>query len=185
MKISTYLRRIALLFLTLVLSCGMLFAQEKIITGKVSAEEEGPLPGVNVAIQGTVIGAITDLNGAYSIKVPGPSAVLVFSSIGYSTKQVIVGEQTVIDIILQVDLTALQEVVVVGYGTRIRAELTGSVSTVSSKDIKISTAPSAVGRMQGQVAGVTVVNSNTPGGDAFIRVRGMGTINDSRPFICD
>jgi TonB-linked SusC/RagA family outer membrane protein len=182
MKISTYLRRIALLFLTLVLSCGMLIAQEKTITGKVSAEEEGPIPGVNVTVQGTVIGAITDLNGAYSIKVPGPSAVLVFSSIGYSTKQVIVGEQTVIDIILQVDLTALQEVVVIGYGTRIRAELTGSVSTVSSKDIKISTAPSAVGRMQGQVAGVSVVNSNTPGGDAFIRVRGMGTINDSRPL---
>jgi TonB-dependent starch-binding outer membrane protein SusC len=186
MKISTHLRRIALLILTLVFSCGMLFAQEKTITGKVSAEGEGLLPGVNVTVQGTVIGALTDINGAYSIKVPGPSAVLVFSSIGYSSQQVTVGAQTVIDMILKVDLTALQEVVVVGYGTRVRAELTGSVSTVSSNDIKKSTVPSAIGRMQGQVAGVTVVNSNTPGGDAFIRVRGMGTINDSRPlFVID
>lgn len=182
MKISTYLRRIALFFLSMVLSSSILFAQEKTITGKVSAEEEGPLAGVNVTIQGTVIGAITDLNGSYSIKVPGPSAVLVFSSIGYSSRQVTVGEQTVIDIILPLDLTTLQEVVVVGYGTRLREELTGSISTVSSKDMKLSTAPSAIGRMQGQVAGVTVVNSNTPGGDAFIRVHGMGTINDSRPL---
>jgi outer membrane receptor protein involved in Fe transport len=137
---------------------------------------------VNVTVQGTVIGAITDVNGAYTIKVPGTSAVLLFSSIGYSTKQVTVGSQSVIDMILLSDTRALQEVVVVGYGTRKREELTGSISTVSSKDMKISTAPTAVGRMQGQVAGVTVVNSNTPGGDAFVRVRGMGTINDSRPL---
>ncbi len=182
MQISTNLRRIALFILSMVLSSSILFAQEKTITGKVTAESEGSLPGVNVTVQGTTTGAITDLNGSYSIKVPGTAAVLVFSSIGYSTKQVVVGTQTVIDIVLQADVTALKEVVVVGYGTRLREELTGSISTVSSKDMKISTAPTAVGRMQGQVAGVTVVNSNTPGGDAFIRVRGMGTINDSRPL---
>lgn len=182
MQISTNLRRIALFFLSMVLSSSILFAQEKTITGKVSAEGEGPLPGVNVTVQGTTIGSITDLNGAYTIKVPGPNAVLLFSMIGYTTKQSTVGTQTVIDMLLESDVKALQEVVVVGYGTRMRAELTGSISTVSSKDMKVSTAPSAVGRMQGQVAGVTVVNSNTPGGDAFIRVRGMGTINDSRPL---
>jgi TonB-dependent starch-binding outer membrane protein SusC len=182
MQISKSVRRIALFLLSMVLSSGIIFAQEKTITGKVTAEGEGPLAGVNVTVQGTVIGAITDVNGAYSIKVPGTSAVLLFSSIGYSTKQVTIGSQSVIDMILLSDVRALNEVVVVGYGTRKREELTGSISTVSSKDMKISTAPSAVGRMQGQVAGVTVVNSNTPGGDAFVRVRGMGTINDSRPL---
>src|SRR5450759_4724905 len=182
MQISTNLRRIALFFLSMVLSSSIIFAQEKTITGKVSGEGEGSLPGVNVTVQGTTIGAITDMNGSYSIKVPGTASVLVFSSIGYSTKQVVVGTQNVIDMVLVSDVTALNEVVVVGYGTRKREELTGSISTVSSKDMKISTAPTAVGRMQGQVAGVTVVNSNTPGGDAFVRVRGMGTINDSSPL---
>ena len=182
MQIFTKVRRIALLFLSMVLSSGIIFAQERTVTGKVTASEEGPLPGVNVTVQGTVIGAITDFNGAYTIKVPGPTSILVFSFIGYSTKQAVVGTQSVIDMVLEPDVTALQEVVVVGYGTRKKEELTGSISTVSSKEMKISTAPSAIGRMQGQVAGVTVTNSNTPGGDAFIRVRGMGTINDSKPL---
>ncbi len=182
MQISTNLRRIALFFLSMVLSSSILFAQEKTITGKVTAEGEGPLPGVNVTVQGTTIGSITDLNGAYTIKVPNSNSILLFSMIGYSTRQATVGTQSVVDMILESDVKALQEVVVVGYGTRRREELTGSISTVSSKEMKISTAPTAVGRMQGQVAGVTVTNSNTPGGDAFIRVRGMGTINDSKPL---
>ena len=77
MQISTNVRRIALFFLSMVLSSSIIFAQEKTITGKVTAEGEGPLPGVNVTVQGTTIGAITDLNGGYSIKVPGPTSVLV------------------------------------------------------------------------------------------------------------
>jgi TonB-linked SusC/RagA family outer membrane protein len=182
MQISTNLRRIALFFLSMVLSSSIIFAQEKTITGKVTAEGEGPLPGVNVMIRGTVIGAITDLNGAYTIKVPSTSSVLVFSMIGYTPKEVTVGALNTVDMVLESDVKALQEVVVVGYGTRRREELTGSISTVSSKEMKVSTAPSAIGRMQGQVAGVTVTNSNVPGGDAFIRVRGMGTINDSKPL---
>src|ERR1035437_8464144 len=95
MQISTSLRRIALFFLSMVLSSSVIFAQEKTVTGKVTAEGEGPLPGVNVTIQGTVIGVITGPDGAYSLKVPSPTSVLLFSSIGYSTKQVVVGTQTV------------------------------------------------------------------------------------------
>jgi TonB-dependent starch-binding outer membrane protein SusC len=182
MQISINLRRIALFFLSMVLSSSIIFAQERTITGKVTAEGEGPLPGVNVIVQGTTIGAITDMSGSYSLKVPGTTSTLIISSIGYTTKLVTVGSETVVDVVLVADTKALQEVVVVGYGTRLRAELTGSISTVASKDMKISTAPTAVGRIQGQVAGVTVVNSNTPGGDAFIRVHGMGTINDSKPL---
>src|ERR1035437_3233499 len=104
MQISKSVRRIALFLLSMVLSSGIIFAQEKTITGKVTAEGEGPLAGVNVTVQGTVIGAITDVNGAYSIKVPGTSAVLLFSSIGYSTKQVTIGSQSVIDMILLSDV---------------------------------------------------------------------------------
>jgi TonB-linked SusC/RagA family outer membrane protein len=182
MQITTKVRRITLFLLSMVLSAGIVFAQERTITGTVTAAGEGPVAGVNVTVKGTTTGVITGLDGAYLLKVPGPSAILVYSSIGFITKEVTVGTQTVIDILFEEDITTLQEVIVVGYGTRRREELTGSVSTVSSKEMKISTAPSAVGRMQGQVAGVTVTNSNTPGGDAFIRVRGMGTINDSSPL---
>ena len=107
MQISTIVRRIALFFLSMVLSSGIIFAQERTITGKVSAEGEGPLPGVNVTVQGTVIGSITDLNGAYSIKIQGPASVLLFSSVGYSTKQVTVGTQNVIDMVLMSDVTTL------------------------------------------------------------------------------
>ena len=106
MPISTTVRRIALFFFSMVLSSGIIFAQERTITGKVSAEGEGPLPGVNVTVQGTVIGSITDLNGAYSIKVPGPASVLLFSSIGSSTNQVTVGTQTVIDMVLLSEVTS-------------------------------------------------------------------------------
>ncbi|TSA33353.1 MAG: TonB-dependent receptor [Porphyromonadaceae bacterium] len=182
MQISSNVRRIALFFLSMVLSSGIIFAQERTITGKVTAEGEGPLPGVNVTVQGTVIGAITDLNGAYSIKVPGPTSVLLFSSIGYSTKQVTVGIQSVIDVLLESDVTALQEIVVVGYSTRLKDQLTGAVSSVTEKELKISAAPSTISRLQGHVSGVNITTSNTPGGDATIRIRGVGTINDPDPL---
>ncbi len=125
MQISKSVRRIALFFLSMVLSSSIIFAQEKTITGKVTGQGEGPLAGVNVTVQGTTIGAITDLNGSYSIKVPNTASVLVFSFIGYSTKQAAVGTQNVIDMVLQSDLTALSEVVVTGYTTQRRKDLTG------------------------------------------------------------
>jgi hypothetical protein len=130
MQITKFVRRIALFFLSMVFSSSIIFAQERTITGKVTAEGEGPLPGVNVTVQGTTIGAITDLNGAYSLKVPGTTSVLIFSSIGYSTKQVAVGSQTVIDMALVSDTKALQEVVVTGYTSQRRKDLTGAVGVV-------------------------------------------------------
>jgi hypothetical protein len=81
MQISTIVRRLALLFLSMVFSLGFAIAQERTVTGTVTADQEGPLPGVNVTVQGTTTGVMTDANGKYSLKVPGPNAVLVFSSI--------------------------------------------------------------------------------------------------------
>jgi TonB-linked SusC/RagA family outer membrane protein len=182
MQIFTNLRRIALFVLSLVLSVGMITAQEKTITGKVTAEGEGPLPGVNVTVQGTTIGQITDVNGVYTLKVPGPQAVLVFSSISYVTQAVTVGTQTTIDVVLVSDTKALQEVVVVGYGTRMKEQLTGAVSSVTDKELKVTSSPSAITRLQGKVAGVTITTPNTPGGEPTILIRGVGTINDPNPL---
>jgi TonB-dependent starch-binding outer membrane protein SusC len=101
-------------------------------------------------------------------------------------QEIPIGAQSTINISLQPDMIGVGEVVVVGYGTRMKEELTGAVSTVSAEQMQVSTAPSVVSRMQGQVSGVTITQANRPGGDAIIRIRGIGTINDSNPlFIID
>jgi len=92
------------------------------------------------------------------------------------------GSQTTIDIIMQPDVIGIDEVVVVGYGTRLREELTGAVSSVSGEALQISNAPSVISRLQGQVSGVNVTAANRPGGQATIRIRGIGTINDPNPL---
>jgi TonB-linked SusC/RagA family outer membrane protein len=101
---------------------------------------------------------------------------------GMKSQEFTIGNQTTFNVTLVPDLIGVDEVVVVGYGTQMKAQLTGSISTVSSKEMKVSAAPTAIARIQGQVAGVSVVSSNIPGGTALIRVRGMGTINDSEPL---
>lgn len=182
MQISTNLRRIALFFLSMVLSSSIIFAQEKTITGKVTAQGEGPQPGVNVTVQGTTIGSITDLNGAYSIKVPGTAAVLVYSSVGYVTKQVVVGTQTVIDMVLISDVTALSEVVVTGYTTQRRKDLTGSVGTVASAELTAVPVPNISNALQGRSSGVTVIGNGQPGQTASVRIRGFSSFQANDPL---
>ncbi len=157
--------------------------QQVSVTGQIISSADGqPLPGVNVVVKGTTIGTTTDINGSFTLNVPDPNATLILSFVGFQTQEVALAGQKSINVTLVEETQELQEIVVVGYGTRLRGELTGAVSTMKSEDLNISTASSALGRMQGQVAGVSVTNSNTPGGDAFVRVRGMGTINDSKPL---
>jgi len=182
MQISTNVRRIALFFLSMVLSSSIIFAQEKTITGKVTAQGEGPLPGVNVTVQGTTIGAITDLNGAYSIKVPGTAAILVFSSVGYTSKQVVVGTQTAIDMILQSDVTALSEVVVTGYTTQRRKDLTGSVGTVAPAELTAVPTTNVSNALQGRSSGVTVIGNGQPGSTASVRIRGFSSFQNNDPL---
>src|SRR5665647_43517 len=171
---------LSLVFL-MVMTTGMAFAQ-KAITGKVTDESGASVPGVSVVVKGTTTGTITDMDGKFNLTVPANTQTLSFSFIGMVSVDMPIGQNRVINVSMKSETIGVEEVVVVGYGTRLKEQLTGSISTLSSKDLKVSTSSSAVGRMQGQVAGVTVTNSNTPGGDAFIRVRGMGTINDSSPL---
>jgi TonB-linked SusC/RagA family outer membrane protein len=182
MQISTNVRRIALFFLSMVLSSSIIFAQEKTITGKVTAEGEGPLPGVNVTVQGTVIGAITDLNGGYSIKVPAPTSVLLFSSIGYQTKQVVVGTQTVIDMVLISDVKALQEVVVTGYTSQRRKDLTGAVGVVEPAKLTAVPTSNVNDALQGRSSGVTVTGNGQPNSTAKVRIRGFSSFENNDPL---
>lgn len=166
----------------MIMTQSFVVAQDVTVKGKITnATNNEAVPGVNISVKGAAIGTITDLDGNYTISVP-PTATLVVASVGFVTVEVPVNGQSTLDIALKEDVSNLQEVVITGYGTRLREELTGSVSTVSSDDMKISTAPSALGRMQGQVSGITVVNANTPGGNAVVRVRGLGTINNNEPL---
>ncbi len=165
------------------LFCTYSIYAQKEITGTVSSADNGEtLPGVSVMVKGTQNGTITDLNGSYKITATNKD-VLIFSFLGYKKQEVAVGEQTVIDVKLQIEETGLDEIVVVGYGTQRKNDLTGAVSTVNMEDLdrrQVSTIDQA---LQGQVAGVDVtVNSGTPGGGIMVRVRGIGTLNDASPL---
>ncbi len=175
-------------FLTLLLIAAFMafsvgtFAQQKAISGKVTDAQGTSLPGVSVAEKGTVNGTVTNIDGEYNLGVSNNAQTLVFSYIGMLTQEVIIGTQTQIDVVLKQDVVGLEEVVVVGYGTRMKEELTGAVSTISEDQMQISSAPSVVSRMQGQVSGVTVTSADRPGGEATIRIRGVGTINNTNPL---
>ncbi|TVR71219.1 MAG: TonB-dependent receptor [Marinilabiliales bacterium] len=179
---SSLMTKITSAFLVLFLCAFQLSAQEHRVSGTVTDPEGVSLPGVNVIVEGTTIGAVTDVDGQFSFTAPAPTSILVISYVGYARQRVAIEGRDVVDVVLQPELRAIDEIVVVGYGTRMREELTGSVSTLSGDRMEISTAPSTMGRIQGQVSGVTVTTANTPGGDATVRVRGLGTINDANPL---
>jgi TonB-linked SusC/RagA family outer membrane protein len=152
------------------------WAQSKQITGKITSKEDGSgMPGVNILVQGTTTGTTTDSEGAYTVQAESGSA-LVFSFIGYKTITVTVGSQSVIDLELESDATALNEVVVVGYGTQRKVEVTGAVVQVNGSDIARQPNVNPISGLQGKVAGVQITNSGAPGSSPQIRIRGTGTV---------
>ena len=156
--------------------------QQRQVTGKVVDASGTALPGVNVLEKGTTNGAITDANGNYSLTVASANSILSFSFIGYITQEVVVGNMTNVSVTLEQQVSALDEIVVVGYSTQARKTLTGSVSTVDAAALSESAATNPITRLQGKVAGVTILNQHTPGEGSTIRIRGMTTINDSSPL---
>lgn len=151
------------------------------IKGKVTDEKGLPLPGVTVAEKGTANVVTTNPSGEYSIKVSGPGAVLVFSFIGFAPKEVTVGNRTTIDVNMVEKVNDLNDVVVVGYGSRKKSDLTGAVATMSAENLKDRPVVNFGEAMAGQMAGVQVQETNgAPGGEGLsIRVRGTGSITQS------
>lgn len=150
-----------------------------IISGTVTeADLNEPAIGVNVLVKGSTNGTVTDLNGKYSIKVK-PDDILVFSYIGMQSQEVKINKQTLINVSLQAETKILQEVVAIGYGTVKKSDLTGSVSVISTKDLTRNPAPSAAQALQGKATGVLVSSTGAPGGDANIRVRGVGSLSSN------
>lgn len=157
------------------------WGQEKTVTGTVrSFSDNESLPGVNVTIKGTTMGTTTASDGTYTVKFTQENAVLIFSFIGFGTKEVEVGNQTVIDVSLEDDIQQLGEVIVVGYGEQDRRTLTSAISKVSAAEIRNVPTPNASQLIQGRAAGVLVsANSGEPGTGALVRVRGSTSINAS------
>jgi TonB-linked SusC/RagA family outer membrane protein len=151
------------------------------ITGKVTDESAEPLPGVNVVEKGTTNGTATDQNGDYSLVVENQETVLVFSFIGYASQEVSVGNQSQLNVTLLPDVQSLQEVVVVGYGTQKKVNLTGAVASVDGADIVKRPVTNAATMLQGRMPGVQIVqNSGEPGNEEVsIRVRGIGTFSNA------
>ena len=156
--------------------------QQRRITGRVIDSNGEGLPGVNILEKGTTNGAIAETNGVFSINATSANPVLQFSFIGYVTQDVAVGAQNTIDVTLAEAVSALDEIVVVGYSTQTRKSLTGSVSQVDAAALQESAATNPITRLQGKVAGVTILNQHTPGEGSTIRIRGMTTINNSDPL---
>ncbi|PIF61126.1 TonB-dependent receptor [Flavobacterium sp. 11] len=158
----------------------------QIVTGIVtSAKDKMPAPGVNILIKGTNTVTTSDLDGQYSIKA-APSDILVFSYISYASQEIAVGTKTQINVALKDDLTALDEVVVIGYGTQKKSDLSGSVGVVNMESAKKTVTYDAAKMLQGQVAGVTVQSSGEPGGFVNIKIRGLNSFSNNNPlFVID
>ena len=158
--------------------------EERPIKGRVVDTDGQGIPGATVLVQGTNIGTVTDIDGNFSFEVPD-NAVLIFSFIGYQQQVVSVGNRDEINVTMTEDLSSLDEVVVVGYGTQKKVNLTGAVSSINSKEIVNQPVGQTSMALQGIAPGVTVTQrSGQPGSDGgSIRIRGVGTLGDSNPLV--
>jgi len=159
-------------------------AQTYEINGTVTDISGAPLPGVTILVKGTAKGASTDFDGNFTINNVEQGEILVFSYIGFTTKEITVNNADNLSVVLTEDTQSLDEVVVIGYGTQTKKEITGAVTVVGSETIEKLKPTQVEQALQGQVAGVNVTtNSGSPGGSSTISIRGVSTNGDSRPLI--
>jgi len=151
---------------------------DKQITGKITDSNNHGLPGVTVVLKGSQSGTITDADGAFSITIPDQNAVLVFSFVGYLSKEVMVGNQTTLNVVLEEDEKSLDELIVVGYGKQSTRQISSSVATVNGKDFADLPVSQFTQKLQGKLAGVQISQATgTPGAGMTVRVRGAASMN--------
>ncbi len=161
-------------------------AQDRTITGNVtSAEDNQGLPGVNVIVKGTATGTVSDVEGNYSLNVPADGVSLVFSSVGFTTEEVEIGSQSVINLALAPDITALEEIVVIGYGTQQKVNLTGAVGTASGEVLENRPIVNVGDGLQGVIPNLTITQRNGDPSDNRVdfNIRGYESINGGSPLI--
>jgi TonB-dependent starch-binding outer membrane protein SusC len=158
------------------------WAQERAVSGSVKSAEDGEaLPGVSVLVKGTTIGTVTDRDGNYQVTVPD-GAVLVMSFVGFKNQEIAVGSRSKIDVTLDIDVTNLGEVVVIGYGEQRKVDLTGSVAIVDTEEMKKISNSNISTALQGKIAGVQVTTDGQPGADPMVRIRGISSFDRTDPL---
>ncbi|MDX2247462.1 MAG: TonB-dependent receptor [Bacteroidia bacterium] len=162
----------------------VLLAQSISITGQVTSGEDGSgIAGATVRVKNTAIGTLTDDNGNYRIDVPGKGVTLIFSYVTLESQEIEVGENTVVNVVMGVNVALMDEVVVIGYGTQKRSTISGSVSTINAAELTELPSLRIEQALQGRAAGIQVAqNSGSPGSALSVRIRGTGTIGDSEPL---
>ena len=155
------------------------------VSGIITDDANVPLPGVNIQVKGTLIGAISDVNGSFTVTVDDPNATLLFSFIGFVSKEIKLEGKTSLNVSLSSEVSQLAEVVVIGYGTAKKATLTGSVSSVNGDNLKQSPTTNLTNSLIGRLPGITAIQkSGEPGNDATtITIRGANTLGDNSPLI--
>ncbi len=157
---------------------------EKTITGKVTDETNEALPGVNVVVKGTTIGTVTDVTGNYRVNAPDDATTLVFSSVGYLSEEVTIGDQSVINLAMSPDVTSLQEVVVVGYGTQEKVNLTGAVGVTDGEVLQNRPIANVGEGLQGVVPNLNVnIRNGDPTAPIDFNIRGFESINGGQPLV--
>ena len=169
-----------ILFLFFVVFAATAYSQDVTITGTVTDANSEPLVGVNVLVKGTTTGAITDIDGNFSVS-GKKGSTLVFSYIGMLTQEVVY-KGTALRVVMKDDSKALEEVVVIGYQTVKKSDLTGAVAVVDTKEMKKSAAGTLVSQMQGLATGINVRSSGRAGEDASIEIRGVGSLSNNSPL---
>jgi len=178
--------RLLVLFFILNVSAITAYAQYVIKGTVTDATTNITLPGVSILLKGTSIGTTTDVNGKYSLEIPGRKSVLVYSYVGYKTKEIDITKSATVDASMEVEVSQLEALVVVGYTTEKKKDLTGSVAVVNLSDVKELPAGNIIKNIQGRVPGVFVTTDGSPGSGAKISIRGSGTLNNNDPlFIID
>jgi TonB-linked SusC/RagA family outer membrane protein len=179
---SKFYRSLFLASIFAFLSSSAVFAQGRNVSGTVTDETGSPLPGVNIVIKGTTSGTTSDMSGNFTISVPNDNATLVFSFVGYATSEVVVGSRTAVNVQMTMDVRTLSELVVTGYATQEKKDLTGSVGTVKPVDLVAIPVGNVANQLQGRIAGVTVVGNGQPGATAQVRIRGFSSFDNNAPL---
>lgn len=156
--------------------------QQRVVSGQVVDAEGAPLGGINISVQGHSIHTATADDGTFSIQIPAPNSVLVFSYIGYESQEITVTNEQTLRVTLQAGVEELEEVVVIGYGTVRKKDLTGAVSVVDTREMAKIGASTIAESMQGLASGVNVRNTGNAGSDASIEIRGLGNLTNNEPL---
>ena len=174
------MRKVVMLIMAIVLSISHLWAQERTITGKVTDDKGGPIPGASIVVKGTNLGTTASSDGSFSLSVPSTAKALIISSVGLGEKEITLTTSNDYPISLSTRAGDMAEVVVVAYGTKKKTDLTGSVGTVKGADIENKPFTSVDKALQGTVAGLqSVATSGAPGANQQVRIRGISSITAS------